>query len=238
MGMAIKGLPVRCSRKESACRCKETWDVGLTPGSGRLPGIGNGREEPGGLWSTVSQGVGHSWGNWACQALSPWNFQARIQEQVAISFSTGSSRPRDRTQVSCIAGGFFIIWATTEAWAHKCGYKRATWGMLALVELIYILTVSVLVSSLWYCTTVLQGNVTGENFIVFYNCMWIGKIPWRREGQPTPAFVPWEFHGQRSLVGHSSWCHKEMDTAGGLTHTCESAVNTKNLLKKVIFVVT
>ena len=29
-------------------------------------------------------------------------FQARVLEWVAISFSTGSSRPRDRTQVSCI----------------------------------------------------------------------------------------------------------------------------------------
>ena len=28
-------------------------------------------------------------------------------EWVAISFSRGSSRPRDRTRVSCIAGGFF-----------------------------------------------------------------------------------------------------------------------------------
>ena len=33
--------------------------------------------------------------------------QARILEWVAISFSRGSSRPRDRTQVSHIAGGFF-----------------------------------------------------------------------------------------------------------------------------------
>ena len=33
--------------------------------------------------------------------------QARTVEWVAISFSRGTSRPRDRTQVSCIAGGFF-----------------------------------------------------------------------------------------------------------------------------------
>ena len=32
--------------------------------------------------------------------------QARIMEWVAIPFSRGSSQPRDRTQVSCIAGGF------------------------------------------------------------------------------------------------------------------------------------
>ena len=31
----------------------------------------------------------------------------------------------------------------------------------------------------------------------------VGKIPWRREWQPTPVFLPGESHGQRSLVGSS-----------------------------------
>jgi len=38
--------------------------------------------------------------------------QAIILEWVAIPFSRGSSWPRDRTHVSCTAGGFFTIWAT------------------------------------------------------------------------------------------------------------------------------
>ena len=29
---------------------------------------------------------------------------------------------------------------------------------------------------------------------------WVRKIPWRREWQPTPIFLPGEFHGQSSLV--------------------------------------
>ena len=41
-------------------------------------------------------------------------FQARILEWVAIFFSRGSSWPRDRTQVSCIAGRCFTVWATRE----------------------------------------------------------------------------------------------------------------------------
>ena len=41
---------------------------------------------------------------------------------------------------------------------------------------------------------------------------WIGKIPWRREWQPTPVFLPGESHGQRSLAGCSPWGHKESDT--------------------------
>ena len=41
--------------------------------------------------------------------------QARILEWLSFPFSRGSSQPRDRTQVSCIAGGFFTSWATREA---------------------------------------------------------------------------------------------------------------------------
>ena len=41
--------------------------------------------------------------------------QARILEWVAISFSRGSSRPRNRTHVSRIAGRRFNLWATREA---------------------------------------------------------------------------------------------------------------------------
>ena len=42
-------------------------------------------------------------------------FQARILEWVTILFSRESSWPRDKTQVSRIAGRFFTIWDTREA---------------------------------------------------------------------------------------------------------------------------
>ena len=48
--------------------------------------------------------------------------QARILEWVAIPFSRGSSRSRDQTQVSYIAGGFFTNLATREA--HTLIRKR------------------------------------------------------------------------------------------------------------------
>ena len=35
--------------------------------------------------------------------------------------------------------------------------------------------------------------------------------------QPTPIFLPREFHGQRSLAGYSPWDHKELDTAEWLS---------------------
>jgi len=36
----------------------------------------------------------------------------------------------------------------------------------------------------------------------------------RREWQPTPVFLPGEFHGQRSLVGYSLWGFNKSDTTG------------------------
>ena len=47
--------------------------------------------------------------------------QARILEWVAFPFSRGSFHPRDRTQDSRIADGFFISWAMREAlkYEHK-----------------------------------------------------------------------------------------------------------------------
>ena len=53
-------------------------------------------------------------------------FQARILQWVAISFSMGSSWPRDQTHVSsvsCIAGGFFTCWAIKEEIHYKYNQK-------------------------------------------------------------------------------------------------------------------
>ena len=65
--------------------------------------------------------------------------QARILEWVAISFSRGSFRPRNRNQVSCIAGRFFTDWAMREALypylrtkkmsAQKLFLKRVSWSV-------------------------------------------------------------------------------------------------------------
>ena len=45
----------------------------------------------------------------------------------------------------------------------------------------------------------------------------VEKIPWKREWQPTPVFLPGEFHRERSLIGYSSWGCKELDTTEQLT---------------------
>ena len=47
------------------------------------------------------------------------------------------------------------------------------------------------------------GSILGFN-------PWVGKIPWRRNWQPTPVFLPGESHGWRSMVGYSPRGHKEL----------------------------
>ena len=52
--------------------------------------------------------------------LSTGILQARILEWVATPFFRGSPHPRDQTQVSCIAGRFFTIWATRKEGTCSC----------------------------------------------------------------------------------------------------------------------
>ena len=39
---------------------------------------------------------------------------------------------------------------------------------------------------------------------------WVGKIPWKRQWQPTPVFLLGKSHRQRSLKGGSPWGHKRV----------------------------
>ena len=50
--------------------------------------------------------------------------QANILEWIVIPFSRGSSWPKDQTQVSCIAGRFFTIWASREAPIDYVSHKK------------------------------------------------------------------------------------------------------------------
>ena len=103
--LATRGFPCSSVGKESAC---STGDLSLIPGLGRSPGEGNGNpiQYPylenlmdRGPWRAAVHGV----------------FQARILDWVAISFSRGSSWPRDRTWISCIGRQILYLWATREA---------------------------------------------------------------------------------------------------------------------------
>ena len=64
------------------------------------------------------------------------------------------------------------------------------------------------------------------------------KIPWRREWQSTPVFLPGEFHWQRSLASYSAWGCKESDAAELLTHTQSRESKLCQRRKSVVTVLT
>ena len=56
--------------------------------------------------------------SWIVACLAPLSLEfsrPECRSGYPIPFSRESSQPRDQTQVSHIAGGFFTIWATREA---------------------------------------------------------------------------------------------------------------------------
>jgi len=65
----------------------------------------------------------------------------------------------------------------------------------------------------------------------FHLC--VGKIPWRRKWQLTPAILPGQSHGQRSLVGYSPWDCKGSDTTELLSkHHHHTKMQTTYLKEK------
>ena len=76
--------------------------------------IKNNTNDGGGLVAESCPTLATPWAV-ACQAPLSSILQARILEWVAVFFSRGSSQPRNRTQVSCIAVRFFTNWAMREA---------------------------------------------------------------------------------------------------------------------------
>ena len=155
--------------------------------------------------------------------------QARILEWVTIPFSRGPSWPRDVTQVSLIAGGFFTNSATREAQEYWSGYPILSPG-----DLIFKILQSL------FCGVVYSLFGEGNGTLLQYSCLenpmveepgglqsmgslrvghdWATSLScftfmhWRRKWQPTPVFLPGEPQELRSLVGCHLWGCTESDT--------------------------
>ena len=125
--------------------------------------------------------------------------QGRVLECIAISFSRGSSQPRDRTPVSCIPGRHFNLWATREVQylekAMAIHSSTLAWRIPWTEEPGRLQSMGSLrvghdwATSLWLFTF----------------------MHWRRQWQPTPTFLPGESQGQRSLLGCHLWGCTESD---------------------------
>ena len=103
-------------------------------------------------------------------------FQAAILEWSAISFSRGSSQPRDQAQVSRIVGRRFTVWATREV--LSCIF-------LILVSRLFICN-SNLFSRFWIIFTIIIWNSLSGRFPISSSFVWFG-------GHLSFSFTCWVF---------------------------------------------
>ena len=119
----------------------------------------------------------------------------RMLEWVAYPFSSSSSWPRNWTEISSIAGGFFT--------------NRA----LGIIQWHTNFQFSNCVIVLW-CLGFPGGSVV-KNLPANAGDLipGSGRSPGEENGYPTPVFLPGKSNGQRGLVGYTPWSHKELDMA-------------------------
>ena len=117
--------------------------------------------------------------------------QARILEWVAISFSRGSSRPRDWTRVSRLAGRRFNLWATREALTCWRSTAIAAWGSISIEVDGKDLCCSVLGSALGKCEFV--ADSIQEAFKCFIDIL-AALLDLSESGHTTPHhhWIPWK----------------------------------------------
>ena len=104
--------------------------------------------------------------------------QARVLEWVAISFSRGSSRPRDRTQVSRIPGRLFNLWATREAQKSPSVTRR--WLQFSTTFKVHYSRAKTFVLKLYQASASSGHSVIAETYIIFLiNCI-LDNESWRK----------------------------------------------------------
>ena len=106
-----------------------------------------------------------------CNSMDPLSMEFSGQEfwsRLPLPSLGESSWPRDQTQVSCIAGGFFTVWATREAsWSlHKTAEAPIPWDASSLLLLLPAVSLAAGAHPSWVdllhpfiCSSAAQNNI-------------------------------------------------------------------------------
>ena len=124
--------------------------------------------------------------------------QARTLQWVAISFSRGSSHPGIEPVSLMSPADRFFTTSTIKAWDKVITQEYVWVYMLVCLSQVVLL--------------VNNPPVHAEDTRDAGSIPWVRKIPWSSKWHPTPVFLPWKFHGQKSLAGYSPYSDKELDT--------------------------
>ena len=137
--------------------------------------------------------------------------QARILEWVAISFSRGSSRPRNWIQVSCTAGRCFKDWSSRERQPTPVLLPRKSHGLRSLVSM-----GSQRVRHDWATSLSLQGNPIqsmGLDNSISIHCYGIIQIFYCSKNLLCSALSSFPFHSlalQIILLNPAVWLFPEL----------------------------
>ena len=145
-----------------------------------------------------------------------WLFATPWTVACQAPLSRGSSWPRDRIHVSCLAGKFFTIEPHGKP-KSKILLPKYYYSRPFFLSFFNLLGYSCFTGNWWLSSK--------ESACQCRRCRRHGFDPWieiscRRAWQLAPIFFPEKVHGQRSLKSCSPWGCKESDTTEFLsTHT-------------------
>ena len=132
-------------------------------------------------------------GKWSDCSVSFWPFpnSSGFWRLISSPFLTRTS-----CRKTAHANGYYGAWS---GWVVA---KRKEFDLFADPLIIQEYVIGNILN---VCSTLKLPILTGSSQISF-------KVErWRRKWQPTPVFLSGKSHGQRSLVGYSSWSRKELD---------------------------
>ena len=140
--------------------------------------------------------------------------QARILEWVAVALSRASCQPKDQTQISHIAGGFFTIWATREPpLPSYCSNFFLSWSAVLQLSPVPLCSFSLKPTLIIICISIMSSKLLHPKSLM------VSMMP--NLSSSLKPQLPWPL----STIWHRWWLSRPWDSSlpdlqGHVTFTC------------------